>query len=307
MKVFVNGATGVLGKAAVARLVADGHEVTGVARSEEKARLLWDLRVTPVVLDPFDRAALHAAVVGHEVVCNLATHIPKVSKGWRSSAWADNDRIRTELSASLVDAALETGAARYVQESITFPYPERGDEWIDETVPIEPTPYIRSVLDAEGAAARFTAGGGAGVVLRFAAFYGPDSHTTQDTVRAARRGLGALPGAPDAWASSIHTDDAGAAVAAAMRVPAGVYNVADDEPVTRAEYSRVIAEALGRRVRHVGGVVSRLGGSKTEAISRSQRISNRRLRDASGWSPMFPSVREGLPPVVAAIVGSTDA
>ena len=86
-KVFVAGATGVLGKRAVARLVAEGHEVTGVARSEQKAQLLRRLGAAPVAVDVFDAAAVRDAVAGHDVVMNLATHIPPLSKAAAPGAW----------------------------------------------------------------------------------------------------------------------------------------------------------------------------------------------------------------------------
>ena len=98
MRVFVAGATGVLGRRAVRELVRTGHGVTGVARSDAKAALLRELGATPAMIDPFDAAALDEAVRGHEVVMNLATHIPAPTKAAFPSAWKENDRIRSELS-----------------------------------------------------------------------------------------------------------------------------------------------------------------------------------------------------------------
>jgi nucleoside-diphosphate-sugar epimerase len=302
MKVFVAGATGVLGRRAVAGLVAAGHDVTAVARTPDKAALLTGLGAAPAAIDVFDPAAITAAVESHDVVCNLATHIPPASKSALPGVWADNDRLRREASRNLVDGALASGAARYVQESITFPYVDGGDAWIDEDAPFQPAKYTTSVLDAEASAARFTAGGGEGVVLRFAVFYGPDSHHTRDEVRAARRRVAFQPGNPGAWLSSIHTDDAASAVVAALSVPAGVYNVTDDEPLTRADRDHVLAGALGvARLRRPPAGLTRLGGSKITMLMRSQRVSNARLRQASAWAPAYPSAREGIPAVVAAI------
>src|SRR5690349_5278263 len=96
MKIFVAGATGVLGRRVVPLLVAEGHQVTGISRSPEKAAQLTSAGATPVTVDLFDGAGLAAAVAGHDVVMNLATHIPDLTKAARSSAWSENDRIRTE-------------------------------------------------------------------------------------------------------------------------------------------------------------------------------------------------------------------
>src|SRR5438132_6178499 len=162
MKVFVAGATGVLGKRAVRLLVEGGHDVTAVARSQEKAALLEALGTTPVTLDLFDAAAVKSAVAGHDAVLNLATHIPAGARAALPGGFAENDRIRREVSRNLVDAALATGATRYVQESITFGYADAGDQWIDEDSPVSVPSYAQSALDAEANAARFTDAGRVG-------------------------------------------------------------------------------------------------------------------------------------------------
>lgn len=296
-KVFVAGATGVLGKRAVARLVAEGHDVTGVARTPDKAELLRRLGAKPVTVDLFDARAVKEAVAGHDVVMNLATHIPPLAKAGMPGAWKDNDRIRSEASRNLVDAALAAGATRYVQESITFIYDDAGDAWVDEDAPVQPVAYIQSVLEAEANADRFTeqSDGGTGVVLRFGLFYGPDSHTTRDAFRLARLGAAPVMGAPGAYQSSIATDDAAAAVVAALRAPAGMYNVVDDEPLTKREYADAVARLVGAsRPVMTPRLVLRAAGSKVAPLSRSHRITNARFKLATGWAPDDPSARDGL-------------
>jgi nucleoside-diphosphate-sugar epimerase len=299
-RIFVAGATGVLGWRAVDRLVQAGHTVTGLARSPEKAARLRSLGAGAVEVDLFDRDGIREAVAGAEVVCNLATHIPRATKARRDSAWAENDRIRREGARNLVDAALATGAGRYIQESITFIYAAAGDRWIDEDAPLDVPDYASSTVDAEHQVARFTDAGGTGVVLRFGLFYGPDSHHTIDGVRLARRRVAASFGSPDTYMSSINTDDAAAAVVAALDAPAGVYNVVDDEPLSRRDTFAALADALGVRPPRVTlAALTRLGGEKTATLARSQRVSNERFKQATGWSPANPSVREGWPAVVA--------
>src|SRR5919197_900673 len=120
MRIFVAGATGVVGQRAVPLLVEAGHEVTAVARTPEKAAWLRSVGATPVSVDLFDAAAVTEAMAGHDVVINLATSIPPASRAARRSAWAGNDRIRTVASANLAGAAIATGAGRYIQESISL-------------------------------------------------------------------------------------------------------------------------------------------------------------------------------------------
>jgi len=300
VKTFVAGATGVLGRRVVPLLVAAGHEVSALARSDTRATLVTGLGATPVRADLFDPESLRRAVAGHQAVCNLATHIPAPSRMGRSTAWAENDKIRTEGSRNLVDAALSAGAARYVQESIAFLYRDGANAWLDESSPIDAVANLRSAPVAEAHAARVTAAGATGVVLRFAAFYGPDSDATLAMIRLARHRI-ALSAGPDRYMSSITTDDAASAVVAALSAPAGLYNVGDDEPVTGREFFATLAGALGVAPPFIAPAgLARLAGSMAAAVTRSQRVSNRAFADATGWKPAQRSVRDGWPVVMAA-------
>jgi 2-alkyl-3-oxoalkanoate reductase len=300
MKVFVTGATGVVGRRAVPLLVAAGHEVTAVARTPEKAKRMERAGARPVAVELFDATAVRRALAGHDAVLNLATHIPgSTTKMLLPWAWRENDRVRREGSAVLVDAALAEGVGRFVQESFAPMYPDRGDEWIDEAVPPRPARYNRSTLDAEQSTARFAHGGGTAVVLRFAGFYGPDANHVDDLIRFTRRGMSALPGRPDAYFSSLAHDDAATAAVAALGLPGGLYNVADDEPLRRAEFAATVAAGIGVPPPKPQPVwMARMMGSIGELLSRSVRISNRKLR-AAGWAPRYPSLREGWPALLA--------
>ena len=297
MKVFLTGATGAIGRLTVPALVAAGHEVTGVARTAGKRAAVEAAGATAVTVDLFDGAAVRDAVAaaGPEAVVNLATKIPSTGRAMLPGAWATNDRLRREASAHLADAALAAGASRYVQESIVFSYPDSGDAWIDAaTTETDPRSLMASSRDAEAQAARFTASGGTGVALRFGMFYGRGSSHTELFLRAARWGIGYSAGDPDGYLSSIQLDDAAAAVVAALGAPAGTYDVVDDEPLRRRDYAAALAATAGHtRVVRLPGQAIRLGGAQTQALVRSQRVSNRRFREATGWAPRYPSARDG--------------
>ena len=299
MKIFVAGATGVIGRRVVTLLLKRGWTVTAVARAAGKVRELGRMGARPELADLFDPAAVARAVEGHDAVCNLTTHIPSSSRAMLPFAWRQNDLIRKFVSRNLVEAAIRAGAGRYIQESFAPMYPSCGERWIDEHSSVSPAPHVRSAITAEYHAKKFTEAGGAGVVLRFAYFYGPDSHHTLDAVRMVKAGWAAAFGSPGGYISSIDTDDAARAVVAALSVPAGVYNVADDEPVTKREFFASLAGALGvPPPRFLPPFVARLAGSVGETLARSQRISNRLFKERSGWSPAYPSVREGFPALV---------
>lgn len=285
-RVFVTGATGVLGRRVVPSLVQAGHSVTAVVRSAAKADAVRAVGATAIQLDLFDRAAVRAAIAGHDCVAHLATHIPTGPSAVRRSAWRINDSLRRNAAAALAGAAVDVKIERYVQESITFPYVDGGDQWIDESW--DRTYYWgnESTVAAEAAAAGVNAAGGAGVVLRFAMFMAPDSAHMRSVFSAAQRGLFAMVGDPTGYISFIHIDDAAAAMVAALEAPAGTYNVAEPDPLRRSTHQDVLAGVVGRaRLRTVPAVVERLGGEAADSLARSHRISSRRLQEVTRWAP----------------------
>ncbi len=295
MRIFLTGATGVIGRRVAPLLLQRGHVVTAIGRSPAKREALERAGARAVDVDLFDGQGLARALAGHDVVLNLATHIPpsttRMLMRWE---WRENDRVRSLGSATLVDAALTAGVERFVQESFAPIYVDNADAWIDEQDPVKPVAYNRSVLDAERSAARFSQRGGSGVVLRFAGFYGPDAFHIREMLGTMRKGWAPIPGAADAFLSSVSHDDAASAVLAALDVPAGIYNVSEDEPLRRREWVDAFADAFGiARPKLLPRWISHLG-SLPELLSRSVRISNRRLRSVSSWTPRYPSVREGF-------------
>ena len=296
MKILLVGGTGVLGRATVPLLVAAGHEVLAVSRRDDSDAALRRAGVEPVRVDLFDRAAVVAAAGGADALVNIATRIPPRSTALLRSAWEENHRIRREASANMAEAANAVGA-RFVQESFAPAYADHGGEWVTEDHPLDAIEQTASILDAEAAAAGVTARGGAGVVLRFGLFYGAGSRQTQEMLAYARRGLFGLPGPANRYTTMIYVDDAAAAVAAALDLPAGVYNVGEDEPSTRAEHCAVLAELLGRtRVRPMPALAGRAW--PLQVLARSHRLSSAKLREASGWRPIAPTVREGWTRIV---------
>ncbi|HEX6254894.1 MAG TPA: NAD(P)-dependent oxidoreductase [Euzebyales bacterium] len=285
MRIFIAGATGVLGRRVVPALVGRHHTVTAVARGPARAASLRAQGAEPIAVDLFDATAVATTVEGHDAVVNLATAIPPPSRMARRSAWHTTDRLRTEAAGNLVDGALATGAARYVQEALAFVYPDRGTEWIDERAPLDPPSFAAASAVAEAHAARFGEGGGTGIALRFGAFYAADSAQIALLVRTLRRGLLALPEPAGGHRPWVHVDDAAAAVVAALEAPAGVYNVVEDDPLTGAAHLDVLREVFGRRVHGLPGWLA--VGPQLRLVMRSQRVSNRRLRGATRWRPTF--------------------
>jgi nucleoside-diphosphate-sugar epimerase len=298
MKCFLTGATGVVGRPLVPRLVAAGHEVVAVARSDEKAAALRSAGAMPVDVDLFEPNAVRAATEGCDAILHLATHVPPASKAARPSSWEVHNRLRTEATANLVAAAGANEVTRLVKESITFIYPDRGDAWIAETTePDSAMSALAPTLEGERLALAFAnRPDRKAVVLRYGLFYGGTGNRgTDDMLRLARWRLSTVAGRPNAFMSSVHADDAATAALAALDAPTGTYNVVDDEPLARSEYLAAFSAAYGlRKIRPLPAWMLRLAaGRSAGALVASQRVANEKFRTTTGWAPAFPSAREG--------------
>lgn len=299
MKIFVSGATGVLGSEVVPLLVAGGHEVRALSRSRQNIETIGRLGAEPVSADLFDLTSLKHALVGSEAVLHLATRIPPTSRMGRLSAWQENDHLRREGTRNLVDAALSTSIQTLIYPSVCYLYADSGNQVIDASIArVSPNTVLQSTLDAEAEVTRFTEAGASrrGIVLRMGALYGPTAGTSLDLLRYARKGFAAFPGPDTAYLPMIWVSDAASAIVASLcDIPAGIYDIVDDETLTHGEMFATIARSLGkRRLYHLPAPLMRLlSGIVSEVLSRSQRVSNHHFKEVSDWTPGIPNARVG--------------
>jgi nucleoside-diphosphate-sugar epimerase len=307
MRIFVAGATGVIGRALLPRLLEAGHKVTGMTRDPERARRLADGGIEPATCDVYDadglRKALRAA--SPEVVIHQLTALPDAIDPRRiKQQLAENDRIRVEGTRNLIHAAQQAGARRIVAQSIAFAYAPTGGPVKSEDDPLWLDPPAEWRRTAEAVASLeqqvASAAGMEGIVLRYGYFYGPGSAydvdgSMADVVRA--RGLPVAGGGRGVF-SFIHVDDAAAAtVAAVEKGRPGVYNVVDDEPQRLCDWLPAYAAAIGApKPRRIPGFLARLlaGRYGHYLMTRQRGASNARARRELGWSPRFPSLQAGL-------------
>ena len=290
MDVFVTGATGVLGRPVVRQLAQAGHHVRGLARTEQNVAILRELGAEPVCGDLWNDGLLRDAVQRSDAVLHLATKIPHLAAMGKRDAWRETDRIRSEGTRRIVAHALDSRVRTIIYPSLCFLYPENWDHWIDAaTAKPVLTDYYGSTLDAEAAVRRFTEAGGRGIVLRMGFFYGPTSPHSVGQARYARWGISSTPGRMDARHPFIAIEDAARAVVAALEhAPADTFDIVDDDPPTTREVNQAMAAAVGRkRLRSLPNFVLRqtLGNDMLAAMTRSQRVSNRRFKEATGWQP----------------------
>ncbi|MFD1859151.1 NAD-dependent epimerase/dehydratase family protein [Aeromicrobium camelliae] len=289
MRVFLTGSNGVMGRAAMAELVGAGHEVVGLVRRPGAAAVVEAHGALPFFGDVFDPISLREGIDGCDAVVNFATRIPIGANAYRPGSLTAVNRLRLEGAGIVVDAAAEAGARRFVQQSLSFIYQDRGDEWIDESTPVDVTHVTEALIVAEEHARRIEAVGGTAVCLRYGLIVGDDRNTRYTMRRARRRRPFAL-GDPDGWMHAIHPDDIGTSVVSALTAPSGHYNVGA-APLTRREYADLVARAVGReRGDFLADWVVDLGGDKLELLTRSQRVSSELFAERTGWKPRRPEL-----------------
>ena len=302
MNVFIAGATGVLGSRLTRQLVDRGHRVVGLSRRPENDARIRALGGEPRNANLFDTDSLARAAEGCEVVIHAATAIP-ASTRFNPADWTMNDRIRREGTQALAEAARHINAAAYVQQSIVWVARPPDQSRFDEESPLRPGPLYASAADCEDIARTTAAKGGAAVaILRGGWFYDPDSQHIRafaDMLR--QRKMPIIAGGRNRW-SLVHTDDmASAFVAAAENPRNGLWHVVDDQPATMHDFLSHFAELLGapRPVR-MPRWLARIAAGKfvVEYLTANTETSNGRLKQDLGWTPKYPTYREGLRQVV---------
>jgi nucleoside-diphosphate-sugar epimerase len=315
MKIFVAGATGALGRALVPRLVAQGHEVVGMTRSQAKQDLVRSLGADPVVADALDAEAVARAVASAapEVVVHELTALSgKMSMRdarhpERFEGAIMTGRLRTEATDHLLAAAHAVGARRFVAQSFgAFRFGRTGQPVFTEDDPLDADgggvlqPGIDAILYLERAVTAMT--WGEGLVLRYGGFYGPGTGVSlaPDAPIAAAVRKRRLPiiGDGGGVSSHVHIDDAAAATVAAVdHGPPGIYNVVDDDPAPVREWLPVLAGALGAKPpRHIPRWIARLlaGETATAMMTETKGASNAKAKRELGWQPRYPSWRQGF-------------
>jgi nucleoside-diphosphate-sugar epimerase len=310
MKVFVAGATGVLGKQLVPLLVANGHDVVGMTRTDAKRDRLRSVGAQPVVADALDANAVGRAVgeAEPEVIVHQLTAIPPaLNMRHFDREFAPTNRLRTEGTDHLLSAGRAVGVKRFVVESFAgVSYARTGGPIKREDAPLDddPPPAMRQVLaairhlEAAVAGARWTEG----LVLRYGWLYGPGTSIALNPpgsqIELIRKRQFPIVGRGTGVWSFIHIEDAVAATVAAVEGgPAGIYNVVDDEPAPVSEWAPVLAAAVGaKRPLRVPRWLGRLAGGEvaTVAMTEIRGASNDKAKRELGWRPRYPSWRQGF-------------
>jgi 2-alkyl-3-oxoalkanoate reductase len=303
MRVFVTGATGVLGRHLVPGLVAAGHDVTATTRSPGKAAGLRAAGAAPSVVDGLDRAAVIAAVraAAPEVIVHEMTALADLRSFSRlDRRFAATNELRTRGTDNLLAAAAEAGTRRVIAQSYAgWPNERSGGLVKTEDDPLDSSPVpssartlaaIRHVEETVPLLAP------EGIVLRYGSFYGPGaSEVMLEAVR--KRRLPVIGGGTGIWSFTEVSDAAAATLAAVTQGAPGLYNVVDSDPAPVAEWLPYLARVAGAKppLRVPAWLGRPLAGEFAVAYMTSARgCSNQKARKELGWEPRYASWREGF-------------
>jgi len=286
MQVAVVGATGVLGRSLVPLLLEHGYAVRAMARSSAKAHEVLPPGIEIAegdLLDPNIRQQLPNLIAGCAAVLHIATAIPRDMSA--PHAWDANNRLRTDGTCLLLQAALQAGAQQYLQQSIIMAYPDRRDEWITEGTPLDASPerveVNASVIAMEDMVRTLAADQLRWCILRGGRFVGPGTFE-ENTIADLRHRTRVIAGTGQNFISLIHVADMASAVVAALaRAPQqSIFNIVD-EPLRESEYLDRLADSIG---------VERPPRNTTLPTPPSRRCSNHAARSILRWSPTHPII-----------------
>jgi nucleoside-diphosphate-sugar epimerase len=300
MRVLVVGASGAIGTRLVPQLISHGHEVTGTFRSPGHAERVRAPGAEAIPLDLLDAGAVRRAVldIRPDAIIHQATALADVrfSRSLDRSFAATN-RLRTEGTDALLAAAAEAGVRRFVAQSFaSYRYAREGGMVKTEDDPLDPAPPA-SARETNAAMRHLDQAvtDAGGIALRYGGFYGDPGDGLIGPVR--KRQFPVV-GHGEGVTSWIHLDDAAAATVLALEHGGpGVYNIADDEPAPVREWLPVLAAALGAPPpRHVPVWLARLiaGEGAVMMGTQARGAANAKARRDLGWSPRYPSWRQGF-------------
>jgi len=314
MKILVAGATGAMGKQLLPRLAAEGHDVTGITRSERKLDAIRSLRARGVVadvLDPDDVARVVAEAEPDVIIHELTALNRPFDVRHFDRTFEETNRLRTVATDHLLAAGRAAGVKRFIAQSYAgWPFARTGGPVKSEDDPLDPSipDGMRQSFDAIRHLERAVTGAHwtEGIVLRYGGFYGPGTSLSAEggeQVKQIRERKFPVVGDGGGIWSFVHIQDAAeATVAAVTRGRPGIYNIVDDDPAPVAEWLPAAAHAVGAKPpRHVPRWLGRLVAGEVAVVMMTEvrGASNEKAKQELGWAPRHPSWREGFAEVAA--------
>jgi 2-alkyl-3-oxoalkanoate reductase len=305
MRVFIAGATGVVGRRLVPLLVSTGHDVVASTTSAAKVALIEQMGADAVRLDVLDAAATLQAIkdAKPDAIVHQATALSNLGNSLRhfDRIFETTNRLRTTGTRNLLNAANDAGVQRFIAQSFCgWPYAREGGLIKTEADPLDAHPLpasAKTIVAIRELEAMVSAHGG--VALRYGGFYGPNTSLAHGgpQIEAVRKRMLPIIGDGAGMFSFVHVDDAATATLAALTRGAGVYNIVDDEPAPAREWIPYLATVVGAKPpRHVPAWLARVvaGDVAVAMMTQSRGGSNAKAKRDLNWRPQYPSWREGF-------------
>jgi nucleoside-diphosphate-sugar epimerase len=305
MRVFITGATTVLGRALVPELLKHGHDVVGLARNDASRAMLHAMRVSAFSSQGRDADHLAEALDSVHAIVHLATALPTRDSPVEDE-WATSGTVIVGLMRTLLTASERSSVRTVVLPSFYGVYGNHGEEWVDEMTALDPDPTSKPFAEAEYLLLRATERRtSAGVVLRIGMLYAADAVHTRGLLYGLQRGQAPLIGDGRMFWPQIHAEDAAQAIRLALeKSPVGqILNVCDDMPVRQGQLYTDLASWLGGPPppprAGTGELKPYLGQVNLEPLRFSVRMRNDKIKQTLGFVPQYPTYREGYKAIIA--------
>jgi len=308
MRIFIAGATGVLGRNLIPRLLQRGHSVVGTSSTKERLQELERMGSEAILMNGLDRESVLRAVSAAQadVVVNQMTALASV-QSYRNfdKEFELTNRLRSEGTAYLLEAARQNGVRKIVVQSFGG-WPQQAGSAIANP---EETPYAtdlparmknshRAIQQMEEMV--LSSQSPVGVVLRYGFFYGPGTSfdSTASTMEVVRKGKFPIIGKGTGVWSFIHIEDAAEATRIAIEdAPAGTYQVTDDHPAAVHDWLPELARLLeAKQPKRIPEWLGKLfaGESTVYMMTRMRGAANGKAKRVLKWKPRYADWREGF-------------
>ncbi|URN93816.1 MAG: NAD(P)-dependent oxidoreductase [Candidatus Pristimantibacillus lignocellulolyticus] len=279
MKILVAGATGVVGRLLLPKLILEGHEVFGLTQNASNKSIIENIGANALIANVFDREEIISALEESQpdVIIHQLTSLSNRN-------FSENTKIRIDGTRNLVDAALNVGVKRIIAQSISWAY-EPGEElaFEEEALHVLAEEPRKTTIDGIFELERTVTELPHHVILRYGMFYGPDTWFESNGFMAKQLFQRQFP-ASEGITSFIHVEDAAQAAVSALSWPSGAVNIVDDEPAKGLDWVPVYAKELGAPTPE--NLLDRKGWERG--------ASNRKARQEYGWKPLYPTWRNGF-------------
>ena len=292
MKVFVTGATGVLGRRVIRNLTDEHISVVALSRSAQNAKFLKKEDVEMRHADLFNKREMIAATKGCDAILHLATSIPRKALA-KLSDWEMNDRIRAEGTANLIEAAIANDVETFICQSVAMLYGQQNGNFVSSGTPL-PDEQVEMAVSANQMEKMLVDKlPGKYIIFRFGSYYSADDFYTNTIIDNISKGRMPMLGDGQYYMNWIHLDDAASAIAFSLDhledFAGKIVNVTDGHPILYADMLNYLSKLLRHeKPFHLPAWIARLllGKNKFAVLTNSYRVGTEPLLE--NWQPKHP-------------------